>query len=353
MESLILARHGLAGSNRDGIASCAVPGEGLVPEGVEQARALRGSSQPRRMTLAATTELARTQQTLALALEGRDVGVIVVPELNEIHFGSFDGGSLDTYRTWAAARSPDERAPGGGESRADAAARFARGLRTLLARDEDAILLVGHALMLRYTLDASEGRSYRRRAWRQSRTRSRIGSSARTSSARPSSSSRGASRQRFARERPLPLGLRGACRDRRVARVAGRTPRARHAAAERPRGDRAQDSRLGIPPLRQNGCVSALSERVEESVRRHDLITPGGEVTCLVSGGADSTCLWHVLRDARVSASTAVHVDHGLRGAESDADARFCRGRPRRARSSRRADVGGDRGGAARRSGTR
>ncbi len=157
MESLILARHGLAGSNRDGIASCAVPGEGLVPEGVEQARALRALLAAERIALAATTELARTQQTLALALEGRDVGVIVVPELNEIHFGSFDGGSLDTYRSWAAARSPDERAPGGGESRADAAARFARGLRALLARDEDAILLVGHALMLRYTLDASEG----------------------------------------------------------------------------------------------------------------------------------------------------------------------------------------------------
>ncbi len=31
-----------------------------------------------------------------------------------------------------------------------------------------------------------------------------------------------------------------------------------------------------------------------------DLIPPGGDVTCLVSGGADSTCLWHVLTRARV-----------------------------------------------------
>ena len=44
---------------------------------------------------------------------------------------------------------------------------------------------------------------------------------------------------------------------------------------------------------------------------------------CLVSGGADSTCLYHALRelDYRVS---ALHVDHGLRGAESDEDARWC-----------------------------
>jgi len=47
-------------------------------------------------------------------------------------------------------------------------------------------------------------------------------------------------------------------------------------------------------------------------------------VTCLVSGGADSTCLWHVLRQLGYRVS-ALHVNHGLRGAESDADARFCR----------------------------
>ena len=63
--------------------------------------------------------------------------------------------------------------------------------------------------------------------------------------------------------------------------------------------------------------------RVEGFVRRLDLIRPGGEVTCLVSGGADSTCLWHVLRELGYRVS-ALHVNHGLRGAESDEDARFC-----------------------------
>src|SRR5262245_28313915 len=75
---------------------------------------------------------------------------------------------------------------------------------------------------------------------------------------------------------------------------------------------------------RHNRRVSALSSRVEATIRRHELIPPGGEVTCLVSGGADSTCLWHVLR-ALGYAVCAVHVDHGLRGAESAADADFCR----------------------------
>src|SRR6188474_1417336 len=65
---------------------------------------------------------------------------------------------------------------------------------------------------------------------------------------------------------------------------------------------------------------------VEADIRRHDLIPPGGEVTCLVSGGADSTCLWHVLRELGYEVS-ALHVAHGLRGEESAEDARFCRER--------------------------
>jgi tRNA(Ile)-lysidine synthase len=68
----------------------------------------------------------------------------------------------------------------------------------------------------------------------------------------------------------------------------------------------------------------ALRARVEQHVRAHDLIAPGGEVVALVSGGADSTCLWHALHELGYRVS-ALHVNHGLRGAESDEDARFCR----------------------------
>jgi tRNA(Ile)-lysidine synthase len=64
--------------------------------------------------------------------------------------------------------------------------------------------------------------------------------------------------------------------------------------------------------------------RVEEHIRRHDLVPPAGDILCLVSGGADSTCLWHVL-GALGYRVDALHVNHHLRGAESDDDARFCR----------------------------
>jgi tRNA(Ile)-lysidine synthase len=67
----------------------------------------------------------------------------------------------------------------------------------------------------------------------------------------------------------------------------------------------------------------ALRVRIEEHVRRHELLPPGGDITCLVSGGPDSTCLWHALSALGYRVS-AVHVNHKVRGEESEEDARFC-----------------------------
>ncbi len=69
---------------------------------------------------------------------------------------------------------------------------------------------------------------------------------------------------------------------------------------------------------------SDLRSRVQDHIRRLELIPSGGDVTVLVSGGADSTCAWHVLRELGYGVS-ALHVNHGMRGSEADEDARFCR----------------------------
>jgi len=54
-------------------------------------------------------------------------------------------------------------------------------------------------------------------------------------------------------------------------------------------------------------------------------LAPSEPVVLALSGGADSVLLLHLLASAREAPSVlAVHVDHGLRGAESRGDARFC-----------------------------
>jgi len=158
VETLLLARHAFAASNSGGgTASCTPPGGGLTPEGVDQGRRLGEALSDVHIDLGVSTEMRRTQETLELALAGRGVPRIVVAELNEIHFGLYDGGPLDDYRAWAWTEPPDVRAPGNGESRADGAARYARGLRTLLDRPEPVVLAIGHALSIRYVVDAGHG----------------------------------------------------------------------------------------------------------------------------------------------------------------------------------------------------
>lgn len=54
-------------------------------------------------------------------------------------------------------------------------------------------------------------------------------------------------------------------------------------------------------------------------------LSPTAPVVLALSGGADSVYLLHVLARSRPRPEvTVVHVDHGLRGDESDGDARFC-----------------------------
>src|SRR5690349_18459515 len=61
-----------------------------------------------------------------------------------------------------------------------------------------------------------------------------------------------------------------------------------------------------------------------EAARRSGLVAAGEPLLVMLSGGADSTCLLGIAVElgARVS---ALHVNYGLRGAESDADEAHCR----------------------------
>ncbi|HET9675780.1 MAG TPA: histidine phosphatase family protein [Gaiellaceae bacterium] len=158
MRTAILARHAESEFSVRG-AMNGDPGlaGALTDEGVEQARLLGEALRGDPIDLCVTTEFERTKQTADLALEGRDVPRLVVPELNDIRVGDFEGGLLETYRAWARERSPVEVPPGGGESRAQAAERYARGFRIVVARPEDVILVVTHGLPIRYLMLAIEG----------------------------------------------------------------------------------------------------------------------------------------------------------------------------------------------------
>ncbi|OLD40880.1 MAG: tRNA lysidine(34) synthetase TilS, partial [Nitrospirae bacterium 13_1_40CM_2_62_10] len=74
---------------------------------------------------------------------------------------------------------------------------------------------------------------------------------------------------------------------------------------------------------------SQLAGRVAATARARGLLRPGDRVLAAVSGGPDSVALLSVLAALAPSwdlTLRAVHVNHGLRGAESDEDASFVAG---------------------------
>jgi tRNA(Ile)-lysidine synthase len=67
-------------------------------------------------------------------------------------------------------------------------------------------------------------------------------------------------------------------------------------------------------------------ERVAAAIDRHGMLAPGQRVGVAVSGGADSVCLLVVLRELAPRwglALSVLHLNHRLRGGESDADEKY------------------------------
>ena len=69
-----------------------------------------------------------------------------------------------------------------------------------------------------------------------------------------------------------------------------------------------------------------MVNKLLSALRRYEMVRPGDTVICAVSGGADSMALlWgmFLLKEKLGIRLEAAHFDHGLRGAESAADAEF------------------------------
>ena len=74
--------------------------------------------------------------------------------------------------------------------------------------------------------------------------------------------------------------------------------------------------------------VESMYRKFKDNIISKGMITSGDKVLVALSGGADSVCLLYLMKklgdDIGISVS-ALHVNHMLRGAESDADEKFCK----------------------------
>ena len=159
MERAILVRHGESVFSARGLASGRVDvGCPLSERGVAQARSLADELAGEKIDLCVTSELERTRETADIALAGREVQRMVLPELNDPLYGRYESGPLDAYLAWAFANDSAAEPPGGGERRQAIVARYAAGFRKIIEQPDRVILVVTHALPIAYVLMALSGR---------------------------------------------------------------------------------------------------------------------------------------------------------------------------------------------------
>ncbi len=71
-----------------------------------------------------------------------------------------------------------------------------------------------------------------------------------------------------------------------------------------------------------------MKEKIKKYIGDNNLIISGDKVCVALSGGIDSCCLLHILVDLSDDMNfcvEAIHVNHMLRGGESDSDEEFCK----------------------------
>ena len=157
MRLYVLSRHAHTSLNEEG----RINGDPSVPValtelGLSQAEQLGHQVANVPLRLAVHTRFGRTLETARLALGDRDVPLAEEPLLDDVDVGDLEGWPIADYREWKRRHTRSDPFPAG-ESLDDAAGRYARAFRALLARDEAAVLVVCHEIPIRYALNAAAG----------------------------------------------------------------------------------------------------------------------------------------------------------------------------------------------------
>jgi broad specificity phosphatase PhoE len=157
LNDAIFVRHAVSNYNLADLISSSPDDEEcvLTSAGRLQSAALRLTLSRVGIGLCATSQLRRAKQTVDVALAGRRIRRVEIPELNDVSAGEFDRQPAAAYLDWLERGSDwGSVPPRGGESLVQAATRYQTGFRWLLQCAEPNVLVITHALPVALALYA-------------------------------------------------------------------------------------------------------------------------------------------------------------------------------------------------------
>jgi probable phosphoglycerate mutase len=153
----VFARHGESVLNLErrinGDPTIAVP---LTEEGRTQAHHLGAEVANLHFDVCVHSRFGRTRETAEIALEGRTVPFVEEALMDDIDIGELEGDTIEAYRAWKHSHARSVPFPAG-ESLDDAARRYVRAFRDLLAGPNRSVLALTHEIPIRYALNGSAG----------------------------------------------------------------------------------------------------------------------------------------------------------------------------------------------------
>jgi probable phosphoglycerate mutase len=131
----------------------------LDPEGVAASERLRATGSLSAAGTWITSEFPRARQTARLLTDATGAEPQIDPRLNELDYGSFEGGPFLDYAAWLGLHGPWARPPGAAESQREGIARMLAGVQAALMRSGPRVV-VAHGLLLSvlaWALDEAPG----------------------------------------------------------------------------------------------------------------------------------------------------------------------------------------------------
>lgn len=176
--TVFLARHGQSESNNQGLVTGQLD-VGLSDKGVQQSAALAQCLRDTPLDAVYASALRRTIATAQPAADAKNLPIVSLPALNEIHMGVLQGRHRDerdpeAQALWAQWQADlwGYRVPGG-EGMGEFAQRIERALQALLQRHRgQSVLIVGHRATNRVLLGALLG--WPRERWSEIRLRNKF-----------------------------------------------------------------------------------------------------------------------------------------------------------------------------------